>query len=195
MSKHWDPRTFQTRRTWRLSWSEIRVTLLGGVFLGLAYGLIPAREAKVPGWDVEAPDPWAESRRSRVILERQEAAPPSEIEPRSKSSHRVVGSGDAVDVIDGDTFDVGGQRIRIADIDTPEVKGPCAYERQLAARATTRMAELLGAGAFELHPIDRETDQYGRKLRVVTRDGRSLGDQMVAEGLARTWTGRRQPWC
>jgi endonuclease YncB( thermonuclease family) len=27
------------------------------------------------------------------------------------------------------------------------------------------------------------------------RDGRSLGDQLVSEGLARTWSGRREPWC
>ena len=57
------------------------------------------------------------------------------------------------------------------------------------------MAELLAAGPFELSPVDRDEDRYGRKLRVVTRNGRSLGDQLVAEGLARTWTGRREPWC
>jgi endonuclease YncB( thermonuclease family) len=100
-----------------------------------------------------------------------------------------------VDVIDGDTFDHGGMRIRIADIDTPEVRGRCAFESALAARATARMSELLNAGPFELHRVDRDEDRYGRKLRIVTRGGRSLGDQLVAEGLARTWTGRRRPWC
>jgi len=99
-------------------------------------------------------------------------------------------------VIDGDTFDVGGTRVRIADIDTPEVRGDCAEESRLAARATVRMRSLLEAGPFQLEPYDhRDEDQYGRKLRVVTRDGRSLGDQLVAEGLARTWTGQREPWC
>ncbi len=102
----------------------------------------------------------------------------------------------AVRVIDGDTFDHGGDRIRVADIDTPEVRGRCAFEVRLAARATARMGELLTAGPFALQPIaGRDEDRYGRKLRVVTRNGRSLGDQLVAEGLARTWTGRREPWC
>jgi endonuclease YncB( thermonuclease family) len=32
-------------------------------------------------------------------------------------------------VIDGDTFDYGGKRVRIADIDTPEVNGRCAFRR------------------------------------------------------------------
>ena len=103
----------------------------------------------------------------------------------------------AVRVIDGDTFQQGGVRVRIADIDTPEVRGRCPYETELAARATRRMRALLGAGPFELHPIGdgRDTDRYGRKLRIVTRDGRSLGGVLVAEGLARTWSGRREPWC
>ena len=25
--------------------------------------------------------------------------------------------------------------------------------------------------------------------------GEKVGDQLVSEGLARTWTGRREPWC
>jgi endonuclease YncB( thermonuclease family) len=89
-------------------------------------------------------------------------------------------------------------RVRIADIDAPETHPPrCAREADLGARATARMRALLAAGPFELHPIPdgRDTDRYGRKLRIVTRGGRSLGDQLVGEGLARTWTGRREPWC
>ena len=107
-----------------------------------------------------------------------------------------VPSGDAtVRIVDGDTFWLGEDKIRIADIDTPEFRGRCPEERALAARATRRMETLLHAGPFELHTVDRDEDRYGRKLRVVTRDGRSLGDILVAEGLARTWTGRREPWC
>ena len=102
-----------------------------------------------------------------------------------------------VRVIDGDTFDYGGMRIRIADIDTPEVNGRCAYETELAARATRRLDSLLNEATFELHPTSdgRDEDAYGRKLRLVTRGGRSVGDMLVAEGLARTWSGRREPWC
>jgi micrococcal nuclease len=101
----------------------------------------------------------------------------------------------AVRVIDGDTFWYGGEKIRVADIDTPEVRGRCAEETELAGRATRRLDALLNAGPFELQRIGRDEDRYGRKLRIVTRGGRSLGDQLVAEGLARTWSGRREPWC
>ena len=103
-----------------------------------------------------------------------------------------------VRVIDGDTFDYGGGRVRVADIDTPETHPPrCAYEGELGERATRRMRALLMQGPFELHPLPsgRDEDRYGRKLRIVTRGGQSLGDVLVAEGLARTWSGRREPWC
>jgi len=115
----------------------------------------------------------------------------------SSSPDGAVATPAAVRVIDGDTFDYDGVRIRIADIDTPEVRGRCAYEIELAARATDRLEALLGEGAFELRPLPsgRDEDRYGRKLRIVTRDGQSLGDTLVSEGLARTWTGRREPWC
>jgi len=99
-------------------------------------------------------------------------------------------------VVDGDTFWDEGVDIRIADIDAPETHPPrCASEADLGNRATLRMQELLNAGPFTLQSIDRDVDQYGRKLRIVVRDGRSLGIRLVDEGLARRWTGRRGPWC
>lgn len=99
-------------------------------------------------------------------------------------------------VVDGDTFRLNGQSIRIADIDTPETRDyGCDAEKALGDRATARMRELLNAGAFELQPYERDEDQYGRKLRIVTRDGQSLGQILVAEGLARSWDGVRHAWC
>ncbi len=100
-------------------------------------------------------------------------------------------------VIDGDTIWLAGRKIRIADIDAPEKFSPiCANELRLARRATARLLELVNEGPIELQPIgSRDQDQYGRDLRVVILNGRSVGDLLVSEGLARTWTGRREPWC
>ena len=106
-------------------------------------------------------------------------------------------SGGGVDcVVDGDTFWLGGEKIRLADIDTPETHPPrCAEEAELGERATLRLQALLNAGPVTLVAESRDTDRYGRKLRVAMRDGESLGDTLVAEGLARRWTGSRRPWC
>jgi endonuclease YncB( thermonuclease family) len=101
----------------------------------------------------------------------------------------------AVDVIDGDTFRYNGDTIRIADIDTPEVNGECASERALARQATDRLETLLGEGPFSLEQVDRDEDRYGRKLRIIVRDGESIGQKLVDESLARRWIGRRRPWC
>lgn len=99
-------------------------------------------------------------------------------------------------VVDGDTFHYHFTRIRIADIDAPETHPPrCAHEAELGGRATLRLQELLNQGPFTLAPINRDHDQYGRQLWIVTRNGASLGTQLVNEGLARRWTGSRQPWC
>jgi micrococcal nuclease len=100
-------------------------------------------------------------------------------------------------VVDGDTLWINGQKIRIADIDAPEISTPkCSSELALGNRATERLIELVNAGPFQLQAWPgRDTDRYGRKLRVLARNGHSLGDILVSEGLARTWSGRREPWC
>lgn len=100
-------------------------------------------------------------------------------------------------VVDGDTLWSHGVKIRIADIDTPEISQPgCAAEKALGEEATIRLIELVNGGPFQMQAWPgRDEDKYGRKLRVLVRDGRSLGNILVSEGLARTWTGRRQPWC
>ena len=99
-------------------------------------------------------------------------------------------------VVDGDTFWLEGTKIRIADINTPEISAPqCSEEAALGRRATERLRELLNAGPFALVQEGRDEDQYGRKLRVAMRDGHSIGGQLVAEGLAHEWQGYRQGWC
>ncbi len=100
-------------------------------------------------------------------------------------------------VVDGDTFWLNKVKIRVADIDAPETEqAKCKSERDRGFAAKVRLRELLNAGSFEVETFGtRDVDQYGRKLRVVTRNGRSLGGMLVQEGLARPWTGHRMPWC
>jgi len=96
-------------------------------------------------------------------------------------------------VVDGDTFWLAGEKLRIADIDTPELNGDCSAEIQRAILAQERLLALLNAAPFKIHRQGR--DRYSRTLAIVTNDRGSVGDQLVAEGLARTWSGRREGWC
>ncbi|WP_246604734.1 thermonuclease family protein [Aquisediminimonas sediminicola] len=99
-------------------------------------------------------------------------------------------------VIDGDTIRLNGRKIRLADINAPEKSAPqCAYEKQLADQATKRLLVMLNEGPVVLRAVDRDQDRYGRDLRVVLVNGRSVGSRLVDEGLAETWTGRRRNWC
>lgn len=100
-------------------------------------------------------------------------------------------------VWDGDSLRLGmtqeAEAIRIFNIDAPEIAGQCAYESDLAQRSKHRLAELLQGQRVEV--LRQGSDRYGRTLASVSVNGSDAGDVLVSEGLARTWSGRREPWC
>lgn len=99
-------------------------------------------------------------------------------------------------VVDGDTFRIRGEKVRIAGIDAPETHpSRCAYEARLGNAATTRLHALLNSGAVTMTHIDRDRDVYGRLLRNVQVDGADVGEAMVGAGVAREYGGGRRSWC
>jgi endonuclease YncB( thermonuclease family) len=100
-------------------------------------------------------------------------------------------------VIDGDTIRYKGVKVRFLDIDAPEISAPkCASEEALGHKAKLRVLEILNSGPVEVVARgSRDKDVYGRKLRLILRSGRSVGDMLVAEGLAWPWEGHRHRWC
>jgi endonuclease YncB( thermonuclease family) len=108
-------------------------------------------------------------------------------------------------IVDGDTFagvvKLQGEtditvRVRIRNIDTPEIKGQCESEVRAAYRAKDRLGQLLPVGAVvDLQNI--KDDKYlGRIDANVFYDGRDVGDVLVREQLARSYDGgRRGSWC
>ncbi|WP_425350303.1 thermonuclease family protein [Phyllobacterium phragmitis] len=102
--------------------------------------------------------------------------------------------------LDGDTVVIGREHIRIANIDAPELRrSKCDAEKRLAVVAKRRLEELLAGARLHVNRGDPETgrtsDRYGRTLATIQVDDRDVGDILVSEGLARNWTGKRQPWC
>ncbi len=99
-------------------------------------------------------------------------------------------------VVDGDTFWFRGEKVRIADIDAPEISQPaCEAERRAGEMSRDRLLAMLNEGRFSLMAGWRDEDRYGRKLRVVLRAGKSLGERLVEQGLARRWNGPDFGWC
>lgn len=113
----------------------------------------------------------------------------------------------AVDYIfDGDTFaafvmlpdDIRiSVRVRLINVDTPEIHGQCDHEINMANRARDRLAELIPLGTVvELKNI--KDDKYLGRIdaNVIMADGRDVGRVLVDEGLGRPYAGgRREPWC
>ena len=95
-------------------------------------------------------------------------------------------------VVDGDTIElVGGQRVRLVQIDTPEKHVECYGE---AASAITQ--RLIPAGThvrIEQDPKLDQVDRYRRKLAYVWKGGEDVNVTLVRDGAAAVWFfgGRR----
>jgi endonuclease YncB( thermonuclease family) len=99
-------------------------------------------------------------------------------------------------VVDGDTFYIGEQKVRIAGIDARETHDyDCESELALGDRATEKLQALLNSGSVTMTSIDRDRDVYGRLLRNVRVNGRDVGEALISAGMARAYAGGRRPWC
>ncbi len=109
-------------------------------------------------------------------------------------------------IFDGDTFSAAVKldvdieitvRVRLINIDTPEMNGQCKAEKVMAQNAKDLLATLIPRGTVvDLQNI--KDDKYlGRiNANVILSDGRDIGDIMVASGLARSYGGgKRASWC
>ena len=99
-------------------------------------------------------------------------------------AHAVEVSGMAR-VIDGDTIDIAGQRIRLHGIDTPEAKQTCQREGVTwlcGAVATKTLRRLIGGARVTC--IRRDKDRYGRVVAVCHANGLDLNAAMVQSGIA-----------
>ena len=103
---------------------------------------------------------------------------------------------------DGDSIRCGTERIRLANIDAPELAGSprcspqrvrqlastpnpswCDYRRGEAARKA--LAAFLASGPVMVQRVG--VDRYRRTLARVSVDGRDAGEYLIGLGLARGW--------
>ncbi len=104
-------------------------------------------------------------------------------------------------IIDGDTFALGSERVRILNIDAPETRGSrCERELVLGLKAKERLADLLRAESVDI--IRDGEDRYRRTLARVSVGGLDVGSILVGEGLALPWRdgpeareARLRYWC
>lgn len=117
---------------------------------------------------------------------------------------------DVVRVVDGDTIDVKvmawpdqavWESIRIRGLDTPEIRGKCQAEKDLAQAAKKYLASMIEAqaGRVRLSVVGcnaAEGGGFGRCLANVSAGSVSVAEDMIERGLARENHGQdRGPWC
>ena len=85
--------------------------------------------------------------------------------------------GRQVQVLDGDTFRYGTERVRLQGIDTPELNEPGGQAARL------RLEELLRSGPLRIVPHGR--DVYDRTVADVFVDGQNVAEMLTQEGYAK----------
>jgi endonuclease YncB( thermonuclease family) len=88
-------------------------------------------------------------------------------------------------IIDGDTMDCAGTRIRLASIDAPEMPHHCRSGRQCTPGdpyAARDYLSFLTRGRVACRPVD--IDVYGRTVASCNAEGRDLSCAMVEAGRA-----------
>jgi endonuclease YncB( thermonuclease family) len=89
-------------------------------------------------------------------------------------------------VLDGDTIELAGVRVRLEGIDAPEGGQRCnrkGYGEWDCGQASSHALKLL-AGGREVVCEDRGFDKYNRTLGICYTDGRDINAAMVRAGLA-----------
>ena len=109
-------------------------------------------------------------------------------------------------VIDGDTFSAKVNldvdvaitvRVRLINVDTPEIHGACQREINLAHRAKNYLKELLHKGTVVQLDSIKDDKYLGRiNANVFMPDGRDVGLILIGADLGRPYAGgKRKSWC
>jgi endonuclease YncB( thermonuclease family) len=88
-------------------------------------------------------------------------------------------------VIDGDTIEIHGQRIRLFGIDAPEASQTCTIggrSYRCGQEAALALSEFIGQRPVACE--QRDVDRYGRIVAVCRLGGEDLGAWMVSRGWA-----------
>jgi len=110
-----------------------------------------------------------------------------------------------INVYDGDTFRVDinslppivGKNIaiRVNGVDTPEIRGKCQYEKNLALKARDFVRDKL-SNAKEIKLTNLQRGKYFRVVANVVVDGVSLEQELLDNKLAYRYDGgRKLSWC
>ncbi|MDX3971623.1 MAG: thermonuclease family protein [Bradyrhizobium sp.] len=92
-------------------------------------------------------------------------------------------------VVDGDTLEIQGTRIRLWGVDAPEssqlCRGEDSSQYRCGAEAANDLDTYIGRRPVSCVPLN--LDQYGRTVATCSVSGTDLGEWLVRNGLAFDW--------
>ena len=106
---------------------------------------------------------------------------PASMDVNENQSSDIELVGIVTKVVDGDTLDINGIRIRLALVDTPEINQP-GYDR---AREFVESFCLGKKGELDVDSGQRRGDRHGREVGVVYCDRINMNDKLMSNNLAR----------
>lgn len=106
---------------------------------------------------------------------------PSPMDVNENQSSDIELVGIVTRVVDGDTLDINGIRIRLALVDTPEINQP-GYDR---AKEFVESLCLGKKGELDVDSGQRRGDRHGREVGVVYCDGVNMNEKLMSNNLAR----------
>lgn len=106
------------------------------------------------------------------------------LEPFSTAMAQSQTISGVASVVDGDTIEIHGERIRLAGFDAPESGARCGRSN-VYALAANALADHIASRTITCTVTGR--DAYGRITADCSADGVDLGDHLVRAGWARDW--------
>lgn len=100
-----------------------------------------------------------------------------------------------IEVIDAATFQAGGVRYRLDNIEPPSLYGAqCPAERLLASHGALILSALI-IDSDHVSVTTSGRDREGRTLARLWVNGEDAGEILIAAGVAAPFTGARVAWC
>jgi endonuclease YncB( thermonuclease family) len=143
-----------------------------------------------------------------VSASRGAVTPATVAAPLTRAPSEVVHAAhpaEVLRVLDGDTFEARihlwpgldiTTRVRLRNIDAPELKARCADERTKAEAARDALRAVLDRGEVGISRV--MLDKYGGRVVADASAANTpdVGAELIAAGLARRYSGgRRESWC
>lgn len=144
------------------------------ILIGQSFVLVHANNTSAPDLNLKVL-----KLEGRMHIEKFLVSTSSDVIENQSNDIELVGI--VTKVVDGDTLDINGIRIRLALVDTPEINQP-GYNQ---AKEFVQSLCLGKKGELDVDSGQRRGDRHGREIGVVYCDGVNMNEKLMSNKLAK----------